>query len=84
MADRSRMNREAHVRICEGLGVKFPRATRLLNFRIKVGTQNIYLFFRLLAFCNINAKAKHKIELTIFIENKSVMPFGKYFTPIFR
>ncbi len=29
MADRSRMNREVHVRICEGLGVKFPRATRL-------------------------------------------------------
>ena len=23
------MNREVHVRICEGLGVKFPRATRL-------------------------------------------------------
>jgi hypothetical protein len=29
MADRSRMNREVHVRICEGLGVKFPWATRL-------------------------------------------------------
>jgi hypothetical protein len=29
MADRSRMNREVHVRICEGLGVRFPRATRL-------------------------------------------------------
>jgi len=26
---RSRMSREAHVWICEGLGVKFPRATRL-------------------------------------------------------
>jgi hypothetical protein len=26
------MSREAHVRICEGLGVKFPRATRLGNF----------------------------------------------------
>jgi hypothetical protein len=25
------MNREAHVRICEGVGVKFPRATRLRN-----------------------------------------------------
>ena len=23
------MDREVHVRICEGLGVKFPRATRL-------------------------------------------------------
>jgi hypothetical protein len=29
MADRSRMNREVHVRFCEGLGVKFPWATRL-------------------------------------------------------
>jgi hypothetical protein len=29
MAGRSRMNREVHVRICEGLGVRFPRATRL-------------------------------------------------------
>jgi len=28
MAGRSRMNREVHVRICESLGVKFPRATR--------------------------------------------------------
>ena len=27
--DRSRMSREAHVRICEGVGVKFPRPTRL-------------------------------------------------------
>ena len=35
MADRSRMNREIHVRICEGLGVRFPRATRLLNLEIK-------------------------------------------------
>jgi hypothetical protein len=24
------MNREVHVRFCEGLGVKFPRATRPL------------------------------------------------------
>jgi hypothetical protein len=26
--DTSRMSREAHVRICEGLGVQFPRPTR--------------------------------------------------------
>ena len=26
---KSRMNREIHVRDCEGLGVRFPRATRL-------------------------------------------------------
>ena len=28
MAGRSRVNREVHARFCEGLGVKFPRATR--------------------------------------------------------
>ena len=28
-AGRSRVNREVHARFCEGLGVKFPRATRL-------------------------------------------------------
>ena len=26
------MNREVHVRICEGVGVRFPRATRLRYF----------------------------------------------------
>jgi len=31
MADRSRMNREVHVRICGGLEVKFLRSTRLTN-----------------------------------------------------
>jgi hypothetical protein len=29
--DRSRMTGDCHVRICEGLGVRFPRSTRLLN-----------------------------------------------------
>ena len=29
--DKSRMTGDCHVRICEGLGVKFPRATRLLK-----------------------------------------------------
>ncbi len=29
LVDRSRMSREAHVRFCEGAGVRFPRATRL-------------------------------------------------------
>ena len=31
-AGRSRMNREVHVRFCEGVGVKFPRATRPLIY----------------------------------------------------
>ena len=29
--NKSRMSREVHVRFCEGLGVRFPRATRLLE-----------------------------------------------------
>jgi len=28
LVDRSRMSREGHVRICEGVGVRFPHATR--------------------------------------------------------
>jgi hypothetical protein len=31
--DKSRMSGDVHVRICEGLGVKFPWATRLLKER---------------------------------------------------
>jgi hypothetical protein len=38
MAGRSRMNREVHVRLCEGLGVKFPRATRLTPFQKAITT----------------------------------------------
>ena len=30
------MNREVHVRFCEGLGVKFPRATRLWYGPVKM------------------------------------------------
>ena len=40
MADRSRMNREVHVRFCGGLEVKFLRSTRLYgrNFKPKIFT----------------------------------------------
>jgi hypothetical protein len=31
------MNREVHVRFREGVGVKFPRATRLIDFHFAVG-----------------------------------------------
>ena len=41
LSDMSRMNREIHVRICEGLGVKFPWSTRLFCFR---GKQKLYLY----------------------------------------
>jgi hypothetical protein len=30
--ERSRMSREVHGRICEGVGVRFPRATRRVVF----------------------------------------------------
>ena len=30
--DKSRMTGDCHVRICEGLGVKFPWATRLIVY----------------------------------------------------
>jgi len=41
LSNTSRMNREIHVRICEGLGVKFPWSTRLFCFR---GKQKLYLY----------------------------------------
>ena len=42
MADRSRMNREVHVRICGGLEVKFLRSTRLQS-----GTHSVFLEYYL-------------------------------------
>ena len=49
MAGRSRMNREVHVRFCEGLGVKFPRATRLCRFKTidLLGTADLRLWIRI-------------------------------------
>ena len=35
------MSGDAHVRICESLGVKFPRATRLY---LKIGGRTVYLW----------------------------------------
>jgi len=35
-AGRSPMNREVHVGLCEGVGVKFPRATRPLIHRTEI------------------------------------------------
>jgi len=34
-SDKSRMMGDYHVRFCEGLGVKFPLATRLTDIRIE-------------------------------------------------
>jgi hypothetical protein len=33
------MNREVHVRICEGLGVRFPRATRLKDLGLIISVE---------------------------------------------
>jgi hypothetical protein len=41
------MNREAHVRNCEGVGVKLPRATRLWQshpVNMNLGTESLTLF----------------------------------------
>jgi len=38
---KSRMSGDAHVRICESLGVKFPRATRLF---VKINGETHYLW----------------------------------------
>jgi hypothetical protein len=37
--DRSRMTRECHVRICGGLGGKFPGATRRRSLRLEAGDE---------------------------------------------
>ena len=39
--DRSRMNREIHVRFCESLRVKLPRATRLRGWDLAVPAYSI-------------------------------------------
>jgi hypothetical protein len=38
---RSRMSGDAHVRFCESLGVKFPRATRLF---VEINGETFYLW----------------------------------------
>jgi len=45
--DRSRMNREIHVRFCESLRVKLPRATRLRGWDLAVPAYSICLGKRL-------------------------------------
>jgi hypothetical protein len=45
--DRSRMNREIHVRFCESLRVKLPRATRLRGWDLAVPAYSITHCFEL-------------------------------------
>ena len=40
MADRSRMNREVHVRCCGGLEVKFLRSTQLNGLELMISYRN--------------------------------------------
>lgn len=42
------MSREAHVRICEGLGVRLPRATRLFTRQPEIIRNKVNLPFRAL------------------------------------
>ena len=40
MAGRSRMSQEVHVRFCEGLGVRSPQPTRLINLNVECQISN--------------------------------------------
>ncbi len=40
------MSREAHVRVCEGLGVKVPRATRLSSFENDIKSKYLIIISR--------------------------------------
>ena len=42
------MNREVYVRICEGVGVKFPRATRLVSYAMKSEIEYILNYYGLI------------------------------------
>jgi len=46
--DKSRMTGDCHVRICEGLGVKFPRATRLIRWSISLDALLSFLYIQLI------------------------------------
>jgi len=71
MADRSRMNREVHVRICGGLEVKFLRSTRLWNFKMMIlllrnssSRHNYRLVICVVEFCNTPLATQATIKAT--------------------
>ena len=68
--NKSRMSREVHVRFCEGLGVKFPRATRLVcAFQYK---RDAMRFYRALG------KRLGKYGLKLAMDKTRVMSFSRF------
>ena len=56
--DKSRMNREVHVRFCEGVGVKFPCATRRFQGSGEI-LANLKIQILKLSFCFFGKKIIH-------------------------
>src|SRR5262249_8193552 len=67
--DRSRMSREVHVRICEGVGVRLPRATRLI-----IGCESKTDAQRVMA---VLPKRFGRFHLTIHPEKTALIAFNK-------
>jgi len=65
------MSREAHVRICESLGVKFPWATRLFSFVRQKLIQHVHRTpwtFRNHSQLNMEENKKQKAVWSVVIE----------------
>ncbi len=67
--DKSRMSREVHVRICERVGVRFPRATRLC-----IGCEREADARKIMA---VLPKRFARFGLTIHPEKTALIAFGK-------
>ena len=67
--DRSRMSREAHVRICEGVEVKLPHSTRR-HIKISLnGTVNCSNYVKLLTVYADNTMLDYILKLIMFISS---------------
>ena len=68
--DKSRMSGDVHVRICERLGVRFPRATRpILCFHYREDAEKVK---------NVLSKRFAKYGLTLHPEKTRLLEFGRY------
>jgi RNA-directed DNA polymerase len=64
------MSREVHVRICEGAGVRFPRATRLVcTFQYKRDAERFY---------RVLGKRLEKYGLELAPEKTRLLRFSRY------
>jgi hypothetical protein len=55
LGNKSRMNREVHVRFREGVGVRFPRATRLVS-QLTIGFLAVHILSLRLGVVGFNKK----------------------------